>query len=254
VPTTAEPQSPSPLQAVAAFFRRLTVTEYHRLMDIGVLTEGEPVELLEGVMVNKWETFAAEPPSLLSISGCRKLTVADYHKMIDAGILKEGEPVELLEGYLVNKMSRNPPHESSLRRLMNFLPLQLPVGWFSQYQCAIALSESEPEPDGAVLRGVLTDYDGRFPGPSEIGIVIEVAHSSLLIDHKEKGRIYATAGVPVYWVINVVDRIIEVYSEPLPSGNPPTYQTRTDHKPGDQLPITLDGKIVGTIPVSDLLP
>jgi Uma2 family endonuclease len=254
VPITAEPQSPSPLQAVAAFFRRLTAEEYHRLLNIGVLTEGEPVELLEGVMVNKWESFAADPPSLLSISGCRKLTVADYHKMIDAGIVKEGEPVELLEGYLVNKMSRNPPHESSLRRLMNFLPLLLPVGWFSQYQCAIALSESEPEPDGAVLRGVLTDYDGRLPGPGEIGIVIEVAHSSLLIDRNEKGRIYAIAGVPVYWVINVVDRIIEVYTEPNRSASPPAYRTRTDYKPGEQLPIILDGKQAATIPVSDLLP
>lgn len=228
--------------------------EYHRLLKIGVLTEGEPVELLEGVMVNKWETLAAEPPSLLSISGCRKLTVSDYHKMINAGILKEGEPVELLEGYLVNKISLNPPHESSLRRLMNFLPLRLPSGWFSQYQCAITLSESEPEPDGSVLRGALADYDGRLPVPNEIGIVIEVAHSSLFIDRSEKGRIYASAGIPVYWIINVVDRIIEVYSAPNSSPNPSAYQTRTDYKPGDQLPIVLDGKLVGTVLVSDLLP
>lgn len=254
MPTTAEPHSPTPLQTVAAFFRRLTAEEYHRLLDIGVLTEGEPVELLEGVMVNKWELFAAEPPSLLSISGCRKLTVTDYHKMIDAGILKEGEPVELLEGYLVKKMSHNTPHGVTVQKLTKRLVLLAPPGWEARCQLPVTLPESEPEPDGVLVRGDEATFANHHPLPTEIGLVVEVADSSLQLDRREKRRIYAQAGIPVYWVINVADRQIEVYTDPDTSVNPPAYQTRTDYKPGDQLPITLDGKAVGTIPVSDLLP
>ncbi len=115
----------------------------------------------------------ASPPPLLSVAGFRKFTPAQYHKLIDTGIILEGEPIELLEGYLVEKHLRNPPHETALRRLTGRLPRHLP-GWFLQIQGAIALSDSEPEPDGAVLRGDETTCDGRLPTVADIGLVIEV--------------------------------------------------------------------------------
>jgi Uma2 family endonuclease len=84
--------------------------------------------------------------------------------------------------------------------------------------------------------------------------VAEVADSSLHIDRHEKGRIYARAGIPVYWIVNVVDKQIEVYTDPDPTANPPAYRTRTDYKPGDQLPVTLHGKQAATIAVTEMLP
>ncbi len=254
MPIIAEHQLLSPLQTAAAFFRRLSVEEYHRLLEIGVLSEGEPVELLEGVMVNKWEEVAAKPPSLLDFRGFRKLTVTDYHKMIDAGVLKEGERVELLEGYLVNKMSHNTPHWVAIQKLTKRLVLIAPPGWEPCCQLPISLPDSEPEPDGVLARGNEETFANHHPLPAEIGLVVEVSDTSLQLDRQEKGRIYARVSIPVYWIINLVDRIVEVYSEPNPSKSPPAYETRTDFKPGDRLPIALDGKLIGTINVSDLLP
>jgi Uma2 family endonuclease len=187
------------------------------------------------------------------VAGFRKFTPAQYHRLIDTGIILEGEPIELLEGYLVEKHVRNPPREMALRRMTARLPRHLP-GWFLQVQGAVALGASEPEPDGAVLRGDETSCDGRLPAPSDLGLVIEISDSSLDFDRREKGRIYARAGIPVYWIVNVVDGQVEVYADPDTAANPPAYRARTDYKPGDQLPVVLDCKQAATILVAELLP
>lgn len=99
-----------------------------------------------------------------------------------------------------------------------------------------------------------TACDGRLPTAADIGLAIEIPDSTLAFDRRDKGRIYARAGVPVYWIVNLGDGQIEVYSDPAPAANPPAYRTRTDHKPIDAVPITLDGQPAGTIPAAELLP
>lgn len=198
-------------------------------------------------------TRAASPPPLLSLAGFKRFTPAQYHALIQSGIIQEGEPVELLEGYLVEKGMRDPPHEMALRRLTARLPRYV-TGWFLQIQGATALGESEPEPDGALLRGDETACDGRLPAAADIGLVIEVSDSTLAFDRRDKGRIYARAGIPTYWIVNVVDGQVEVYSDPDPAANPPAYRARTDYKPGDAVPVTLGGQPAGTIPAGELLP
>ncbi len=198
-------------------------------------------------------TRPPSPPPLLSLAGFKQFTPAQYHKLIDSGVIMEGEAVELLEGYLVEKGMRNPPHEMSLRRMTARLPRHAP-GWFLQVQGAIALGASEPEPDGVLLRGDETTCDGRIPTVADIGLVIEVSDSTLAFDRRDKGRIYARVGIPVYWIINVVDRQIEVYTNPDATANPPAYRTRTNYAITDAVPVVLDGVAAGTIPVSELLP
>jgi Uma2 family endonuclease len=198
-------------------------------------------------------TRPASPPPLLSLAGFKRFTPAQYHALIHSGIIQEGEAVELLEGYLVEKGMRNPPHEMSLRRLTARLPRQVP-GWFLQIQGAVSLGASEPEPDGVLLRGDETTCDGRLPTAADIGLVIEVSDSTLAFDRTDKGRIYARAGIPVYWIINVADRQLEVSTDPDSTANPPAYRTRTDSHPGAIVPITPGGTAVGTIAVNDLLP
>lgn len=127
-------------------------------------------------------SLATSYTPLLSITGFRRFTPQQYHKLVEHGIIAEGEPVELLEGYLVEKSVRNPPHEDGLRRLTIRMPRRLPAGWYLQIQGAIALGESEPEPDGAILRGDETTCDGRLPNASDFGIAIEIADSSLTLD------------------------------------------------------------------------
>jgi Uma2 family endonuclease len=187
-------------------------------------------------------------------AGFRRFSVAEYHKLIGVGILTEDDNLELLEGYLVHKMTRNPPHDATLLLLQEILlPAVLP-GWRLRIQSAITLSDSEPEPDGAVVRGNARTYANRHPGPADIGLVIEVSDSTLAGDRADKGRIYARAGLPCYWIVNLVDGQVEVYTQPSGPAANPTFAQRTDYRPGDILPVVLDGTTVATIGVADVLP
>lgn len=203
------------------------------------------------------QTAPFPAPTLLSslaLAGARRLTVEQYHKMHDAGILMEGERVELLDGYIVEKPVRNPPHDGTLLRVSNRLPRRLPAGWVLRVQSAVGLPGSEPEPDAAVVRGDETSYDRRHPQPPDFGIIIEVSDSSLLFDRREKGRLYAENGIPIFWIVNIVDRQVEVYTDPDPAASPAAYRTRTDYRLGQDLPLVLDGRPTGAVPVAELIP
>jgi Uma2 family endonuclease len=199
-------------------------------------------------------SVASAPPSFLRHTAFRRYSVAEYHKMIRAGILGEEDNVELLQGYVVLKMARNPPHDSRLQFLHRLLISLLPPGWDIRGQSAITLNTSEPEPDLAVVRGTSLDYDSHHPGPSEIGLVIEIADSSLQLDRDDKGPIYAEAGLREYWIVNIPDRQIEVYTDPTGAGATAHYQTRRDYRPGDTLPFVLDGATVGQISIAAVFP
>jgi Uma2 family endonuclease len=251
------PPLPRPFQlADAAGTYQFSAEQYHRLLNAGILSEGEPVELLDGYIVKSRDRDAGRNGIALfpQWSGLRPFTVAEYHKMIDAGILTPDDRVELLDGYLVNKMPQNTPHGGAVARLTIRVPRRLPADWTIRIQSPITLAAGEPEPDAAIVRGDETSYDLQKPQPADFGIVIEVADSSLLTDRRDKGVIYAKASIPIYWLINLVDRRVEVYSGPRPTAAPPAYATRTDYIPGQGVPIALDGQVVASIAVADLLP
>jgi Uma2 family endonuclease len=194
----------------------------------------------------------ATPPTW--VARARRFTRAEYHLLGTAGILREGERVELLDGLVVELPMKNPPHQGVSRRLVNRLPRVVPAGWFVQIADVVGLADSEPEPDASILRGDETSYDTRQPEPADTGVVIEVADSTLRTDRREKCRLYAEAGIPIYWIINLVDRQVEVYTDPDPAATPPAYRTRTDYLPGQDVPLVLDGAAVAAVPVADLLP
>ncbi|HVK16761.1 MAG TPA: Uma2 family endonuclease [Fimbriiglobus sp.] len=183
-----------------------------------------------------------------------RFSVARYQKMIETGVLDVNDRVELLENYMVLKMARNPLHDSTIQRSQRVLFQIVPNGWDVRIQSAVALADSQPEPDFAFVRGTGADYETRHPGPVDVGLLIEVADSSLLRDRQDKTRIYARAGIPVYWVVNLVDRKVEVFSDPDQAANPPAYRSRQAYGPGDQVPLVLDGAAVGSVPAADLLP
>jgi Uma2 family endonuclease len=99
------------------------------------------------------------------------------------------------------------------------------------------------------VRGTIRDYTQRTPGPNDIGLVVEVADSSLSED-REQGKLYARSGIPVYWIVNLVDRHVEVYSEPSAD----RYLSHFDYLPGQNVPVVIDGVQVGSIAVTDILP
>ena len=196
---------------------------------------------------------ASSPPPLLSVAGFLRFTPAQYHQLHQNGYIQEGEPYELLEGYVVEKKMRNPPHDNGVACVTDLLFAHLPGGWTRRVQCALALGASEPEPDALVLRGVRQDYQHRLPVATDVGVVVEVSDSTLAFDRRDKGRIYARAGIPVYWIVNVVDQQVEVYTTPNPAANPPEYTTTAIHTTGQSVPLVLDGVTVASIPVSEFL-
>ena len=84
--------------------------------------------------------------------------------------------------------------------------------------------------------------------------MIDVTDDGLLEARSEKARIYAAGGVPEYWIVNLLDRQVEVYTGPQPAATPPVYSARRDYRPGDAVPLVLDGATVATLPVAELLP
>lgn len=194
------------------------------------------------------ERFAV-PPDMI-----RRLSVTQYHDMIRAGILTTDDRVELLDGWLAVKMTQNPPHRMAVKLVHDALARILPQRWYADSQAPITLSTSEPEPDVAVIRGDTRQYADRHPGPEEVAIVVEVADSTLEQDRTWKKAVYAEAGVAVYWIVNLLDRRVEVYSDPSGPVRLPDYRRRQDYRVDEAVPVVLDGREVGRIPARELMP
>jgi Uma2 family endonuclease len=184
----------------------------------------------------------------------RRLSVSEYQTLIHSGHFAHDENFELLEGWMVPKMSRNPPHDLSMTLVLRFLGKLLPANWFCRPQAAITTADSQPEPDVAVVLGPERRYGDHHPGPAEIAIVVEAADSTLADDRNVKGGIYARAGIEVYWIVNLVDRCVEVYTEPTGSGENARYRAHEVFSNGQSLPWRVGGGDCGTIAVADLLP
>ena len=179
----------------------------------------------------------------------RKFSVAEYDRMVDSGILTPDDRVELLEGWIVNKMSQNPPHANSVNRVVRVTGRVVPETWAIRVQTPITLSDSEPEPDIALARGDLSVYDSRHPIPSDIGVLMEVGDSSMLADRRYKGGLYAREKITEFWLIDLVERKVEVYTRPRGG----KYQKKVDYSESAVVPLVLDGVKVADIPVRDLL-
>ena len=188
------------------------------------------------------------------ISGFRRFSVAEYHQLIDIGMLTEDDDLELLDGHLVRKMSKGPIHDGTLSKVEKRLLKVLPSGWDTRNQSVLTLSCSEPEPDLLIALVDPDEYMTRHPTPVDTGVVIEVSNSTLDTDREDKGILYAADSIPTYWIVNLIDNIIEVYTDPDSAAEPPAYRTRTDYAPGQTVPLVLDGVTVAMIPVADLLP
>jgi Uma2 family endonuclease len=141
-------------------------------------------------------------------------TRAEYDRLIDVGILRPGDPVELLGGELMVAEPQGSRHYTAVGLVEDALRAAFGSGWVIRSQGPVALDdESEPEPDVAVVPGSRRDYSGEHPARPVL--VIEVSDSSLALDRERKGSLYARAGLEDYWIVNVVERVLEIYREPL---------------------------------------
>ena len=199
-------------------------------------------------------TATAPPATYQTFAAMNRFSVAQYQRMIESGVLTPEDKVELLENYVVLKMPRNPPHDGTIQRIQKRIVRHIPTGWDLRTQGSLELTDSQPEPDFAIVREDPNDYTTRHPTPADTGLVIEVADSSLLRDQRDKTRIYARASIPVYWIINLVDRRVEVYTQPSGPTAVPAYGAFQTYQPGDAVPLVLDGVAVANVPAADLLP
>jgi Uma2 family endonuclease len=177
-----------------------------------------------------------------------RLSVAQYHAMRDASILTEDDRVELLEGMLVQKLTKKPPHRLATSLVRTALEAAIPPGHYVDSQEPITTADSEPEPDVVVVRGTPRNYANRHPGPGDVVLVVEVADDSVERD-RLKAQLYATAGISVYWIVNLRSRVVEVHEEPRGGA----YRKRTDYASGD-VPVMLEGREVGQVAVEAILP
>jgi Uma2 family endonuclease len=182
-----------------------------------------------------------------------RLSVRQYHAMIAAGVLSDDDPVELLEGVLVFKIPKNPPHRIALARLRRAVEKRLSPLFSLQLQEPITTPDSEPEPDAAVIRGEPEDYPDRHPGPSDVLLVVEVADTTLDRDRGIKLRGYARAGIEEYWIVNIPDAQLEVYTDPDSQAATPAYRKRQILKRGQVVQLKIGGQGLD-IAVTELLP
>lgn len=197
---------------------------------------------------------ASENSTLVPIDVIWRFSIDQYHAMIRAGILTEDDPVELLEGWLVTKMPKNPHHRVATRLIRQALEGIIPTGWYVDTQEPLTTADSEPEPDVMVVRGETRQYLDRHPGPQDVALVVEVADSTLQRDRLLKKRLYAAAGIPLYWIVNLLDSQIEVYSEPSGPREQPDYRQQQNYGLSDSVPVVIEGHELGHLAVRDLLP
>jgi Uma2 family endonuclease len=183
-----------------------------------------------------------------------RLSVEQFHQMVRNGILGEDDPIELLDGWLVPKMMKNPEHGVVTELVRRALEQILPTGWHIKAQEPVTLSTSEPEPDVMVVRGQLLDYLHCHPKPGDVALVVEVADTSLERDQTIKKRLYAQAGIPIYWIVNVLEKQLEVYSDPSGPSQPPDYRQRRDYGTSEEVALVLEGREAALLPVRSMLP
>lgn len=202
-------------------------------------------------------TIATSPPTIAPsahlLSGLYRFTVGQYDQMVEDGTISEGDQVELIEGLLVRKMGKKRRHVQAGKKGLQALSRVAPAGWHVAKEDPIVASDwSKPEPDLALVRGDVEDYSNRDVTAGDIALVVEISAATLTDDRVDMGRVYSTSGIPFYWVVNLIDSQVEVYSEPDPLLG--RYGTRTDYLPGQDVPVIVDGREVAMIAVDSLLP
>jgi Uma2 family endonuclease len=179
-----------------------------------------------------------------------RLSLDQYEAMLASSAFGDKDRFHLINGFLVAKMPQNNPHCTADDLCGKALNHVLPLGWYVRASKPVRLPPgSMPEPDRCVVRGTIRDYSTRSPGPTDVALIAEFADSGLLED-RNLGRIYADSGIPIYWIVNLVDRQVEVYTNPGVAG----YQSTEIFKAGQNVPVTIDGVLAGQIPVAELLP
>lgn len=145
----------------------------------------------------------------------RRFNVEEYHRMAEAGVLHPAERVELIEGEIVQMAAIGSRHAECVDRLNRLLVRAIEDQGTVRVQNPVRLSDhSEPEPDIALVRRRPEGYADRHPGPDDTLLIIEVADTTLALDREVKIPLYARAGVPECWIVDLDADVLIVHRTP----------------------------------------
>lgn len=182
----------------------------------------------------------------------KRWTRREYDRIAEAGILDPDERVQLIEGEIVTMTPQNSPHSAAIGKTEDVLRQVFGSHCWVRVQMPLIVDpDSEPEPDLAVVSGRPSTYVTEH---LQIALlVVEIADTTLLLDRDRKARIYARAGILEYWIVNLTERCLEVYRDPVtPPGQPATYRSSQKLGPSESIsPLAASGTAVA---VADLLP
>ena len=182
-----------------------------------------------------------------------RFSVSCYHEMIAGGIFGEDDRLELINGWIVDKMTINPQHANCVRTLNRLLGrIFTDDAWVVGCQDPITLTTSEPEPDLFIAIGLGKKYRDTHPTPKDVALVIEIADTSLVFDQTIKLMMYAAAKIPQYWVVNLLEKRVEVFTLPR-GGQNPTYKMQQNYAIETDVPLVLRGQELGSLPVREFL-
>jgi Uma2 family endonuclease len=180
-------------------------------------------------------------------------TIEGYRRLRETGLFHDMKTM-LIDGEVLTMMIPSPPHDTALTLVFQYLLASCPAGHYVRNQQGLDVgTRNDPGPDLAVVRGAARDYARQ--APTTAALVVEVADSSLFLDTTTKAELYATAGVPEYWVIDLEGKQVLVFRDPvsLPAGLGATaYRTHQTHGPTEVItPLAAPN---ASVRVSDLLP
>jgi Uma2 family endonuclease len=186
-------------------------------------------------------------------SRLRRWTRAEYERLVDRGVFRDDERLELLDGLLVVREPQGARHAMVVVKVRRALERAFGEGFHVRDHSPVALDRmSEPEPDLAVVPGAPDDHPGH---PVSAVLIVEVAESSLSQDRLHKGSLYARARIPEYWVVNLIDGVLEVYRAPARSRSArygwSFRDMRRFRRGEDVIPLHAPG---ARVPAGDLLP
>ena len=158
--------------------------------------------------------------------------VKDYRQLVSAGVLESEDRIELIEGELIMMPPIGPEYSASTSNLFFCLSRRLSEKTRLRVSDPITLSSfSEPQPNIAIVKARADHYKSAHPTPKDVLVVIEVVDSSADFDNTVKAKLYGKAGIPEYWIVEIEEACVRVFTEPSKQG----YRTIKEYHRGDKV-------------------
>jgi len=200
-------------------------------------------------------TYSSDMDEIVgTAASSKRVTLEEYRRGVAQNEFGPAGSVELLEGRVVAKARQSLRHEGALEKIREVLTKLVPGGWHLQVAQAIQTTDSLPEPDVSIVADALDSHTSRPTRSEEVALIVEAADASLALDRRLKGRVYARAGIANYWILNLIDGQVEVYSNPSGPVQMPGFHEHRVLRGDDKLSLVIGLDDLGMVRVADMIP